>query len=85
MVTSAMSFGRIVTETNMKIDSRTQDIVRSSVSRVNKMVTRDVPPDRTSRVVDQWDAMAPVQGNRPIGTISRTSSEAPTAPASPRW
>ena len=31
MVTSAMSYGRIITETNFKINTKTDDVVRSSV------------------------------------------------------
>lgn len=38
-----MSFGRIITEMNFKIDDRTDDIVRSSVKAVNHIVSRDVP------------------------------------------
>ena len=41
LVTSASSFGRLVTETDLTFDRRTQDIVRSSVAGSNVIVTRD--------------------------------------------
>jgi 5'-nucleotidase len=45
-VTSASSYGRLVTETNLQLDPRTRDVIRSSVTSVNRPVTRDVPPGR---------------------------------------
>ena len=70
VVTSAMSFGRIITETNFKINTKTDDIVRSTVHSLNHLVTRDVPQDRGVRaIVDKWVAKAAVQGNRVVGTI----------------
>ncbi|HET8604286.1 MAG TPA: bifunctional metallophosphatase/5'-nucleotidase [Marmoricola sp.] len=45
MVTSASSFGRLFTDTEMTYDRRTQDIVRSSVVSNNELVTRGVTPD----------------------------------------
>ena len=43
LVTSASSFGRLFTETDLTYDKRTHDIVRSSVKGTNMIVTRDVP------------------------------------------
>ncbi len=45
LVTSASSFGRLFTETNLTYDRRTRDIVRASVTGSNLQVTRDVTPD----------------------------------------
>ena len=71
MVTSAMSFGRIITETNFKINTKTDEIVRSSVSSLNHLVTRDVPQDPAVRaIVEKWVAKAAGPGNRVVGTIS---------------
>ncbi len=42
LVTSASSFGRLFTETDLKYDTRTDDIVRASVKGSNMVVTRDV-------------------------------------------
>jgi 2',3'-cyclic-nucleotide 2'-phosphodiesterase (5'-nucleotidase family) len=46
LLTSASSFGRLFTETNLTYDRRTRDIVRGSVEGSNVQVTRDVTPDR---------------------------------------
>ena len=46
MVTSASSFGRLVTETSLTYDRRTQDIVRSSVEGSNVIVDRGTRPRR---------------------------------------
>ncbi len=71
MVTSAMSFGRLITETNLKINTKTNDVVRSSVHSLNHLVTRDVPQDRGVRaIVEKWVAKAAGPGNRVVGTIS---------------
>ena len=71
-VTSAMSYGRLITETNFKINTKTDDVVRSSVNSVNHIVTRDVPQDPGVRaIVEKWVAKAAVQGNRVVGTIKQ--------------
>ncbi len=46
MLTSASSFGRLFTDTELVYDKRTNDIVRSSVDSANMVVTRDVPLDK---------------------------------------
>ena len=70
-VTSAMSFGRIITEMNFNIDDRTNDIVRSSEKAVNHLVTRDVPRSpAVQAIVQKWVAKAAGPGNRIIGSIS---------------
>lgn len=45
MVTSASSYGRVFTEIDATYDKRTKDIVRSSVTGSNTVVTRDVDPN----------------------------------------
>jgi 5'-nucleotidase len=45
LLTSASSFGRLYTETDLTYDRRTRDIVRSSVEGSNVQVSRDVTPD----------------------------------------
>ena len=53
LLTSASSFGRLFTETNLTYDRRTRDIVRSSVEGSNVQVTRDVTPDPTQTRADR--------------------------------
>ena len=53
LVTSASSFGRLYTETNLIYDRRTRDIVRSSVKGSNLQVSRDVTPDPAQTDADR--------------------------------
>jgi len=69
-VTSAMAYGRIITEMNFKVDTRTNDIVRSSVRAVNHLVDRDVTPSpAVAAIVAKWVEKAAGPGNRVVGTI----------------
>ncbi|HEX6937405.1 MAG TPA: bifunctional metallophosphatase/5'-nucleotidase [Actinomycetes bacterium] len=80
MVTSAMSFGRIVTEMNLRVNTKTNDVVRSSVHAVNHLVTRDVTPDaKVQAIVDKWTAKAAGPGNRIVGSIRENITRATTA------
>ena len=69
LVTSASSFGRLFTDTNLKYDRRTQDIVRASVEGSNLLVTRNVAKDpaQTKIIADyrQGHRAHREQGHRP--------------------
>ena len=45
MVTSAASFGRVITEMNLTIDNETRDVIRDQSTATNHLVTRDVARD----------------------------------------
>jgi 5'-nucleotidase len=79
MVTSAASFGRLFTETNLTFDRRTQDIVRSSVKSENVIVTRDVPKaaDETSIINTYKTLIAPI-ANKVLGNITATLTKSAT-------
>jgi 5'-nucleotidase len=70
-VTSAASFGRVITETELKLDPRTDDVIRSSVTSVNHAVTRDVTPaaDQTATIA-RWNALSAPIANRLVGSIT---------------
>ena len=70
-VTSAASFGRVITDTELKLDRRTTDVIRSSVTTVNHAVTRDVAADPAqTAAIEKWsDISAPV-ANRVVGSIT---------------
>jgi 2',3'-cyclic-nucleotide 2'-phosphodiesterase (5'-nucleotidase family) len=71
MVTSAMSYGRLVTETNLQLDKVTKDVIRSSVTSVNRPVTRTITPDPVLvGIVDKWKALAAPIANRAVATIT---------------
>ena len=71
LVTSASSFGRLFTDTELTYDRRTQDIVRAGVASSNVLVTRNVAKDpaQTKIIADYNSAIAPV-ASRVIGHIS---------------
>ena len=72
MVTSAMSYGRIVTEMNFNISAKTKDVIRGSVRATNHLVTRDVTPSpKVKAIVDKWVALAAGPGNRVVGSVAQ--------------
>ena len=73
LVTSASSFGRLFTETNLTYDRHTNDIVRSSVKGTNMIVTRDVAKaaDETSLINTYKTLIAPI-ANKELGNITAT-------------
>jgi 5'-nucleotidase len=81
LVTSASSFGRLFTETNLAFDRRSNDIVRSSVKGSNLVVSRDVAKaaDESALVNTYKTLIAPI-ANKELGSITaditRTASPA---------
>ncbi|HEU4332708.1 MAG TPA: bifunctional metallophosphatase/5'-nucleotidase [Lapillicoccus sp.] len=71
LVTSASSFGRLYTDTEVTYDRRTQDIVRAKVASSNVLVTRNVARDPAqSEIIKNYNtAIAPV-ASRVIGHIN---------------
>jgi 5'-nucleotidase len=69
LVTSASSFGRLVTETNLTYDLRRRDIVRSSVRGANLVVERKVPAADLSALVARYQQLVAPIANRRVGTI----------------
>jgi len=71
LVTSASSFGRIVTDVDLKINRDTGDVV--SMSANNVIVTRDVAKDSfLTALIDKYNAIAAPLANRVIGSITAT-------------
>ncbi|MFE9201098.1 bifunctional metallophosphatase/5'-nucleotidase [Micromonospora sp. NPDC007230] len=60
LVTSASSFGRLVTDIDLKIDRRTKDVISAKAN--NVVVTRDVPKDTatTDLITHYKTALGPV-------------------------
>jgi 5'-nucleotidase len=68
-VTSAFSFGRLVTDIDLRVDRKTKDV--SSLIINNRIVTRDVPLDqRISDLIAHYQAFAAPIANRVIGHIT---------------
>jgi 5'-nucleotidase len=79
-VTSAASYGRVVTETNLQINRRTGDVIRRSVRSRNHIVTQDVKPIAAqTRILKKWSVLADKVGNEPIGKVTEDITRAFTA------
>lgn len=78
IVTSAASFGRVVTDIDLTIDRATGDVVSASAN--NNIVTRDVAldPFLTALVAKYQTLVAPLE-NRVIGSITETITRNPNA------
>ncbi|GAA2142319.1 bifunctional metallophosphatase/5'-nucleotidase [Glycomyces algeriensis] len=76
MVTSASSYGRVFTQIDATYDRRTKDIVRSSVTGSNTVVTRDVDldafesDDAQSDIIAEYGPAAEEAGGRLVGYIA---------------
>jgi 5'-nucleotidase len=68
-VTSASSFGRLVTDMDLTIDRRSKDITSISVN--NQIVTRDVPAaSPITALIDRYKAISDPLADRVIGSIT---------------
>lgn len=70
MVTSAYAFGRLVTETNLQLDRRTKDVVRSSVTSRNVPVTRAAADPVVEAIVAKWKTLSAPIANREVGRVT---------------
>ncbi len=68
-VTSAFSFGRLITDIDVRVDKRKQEVTSIAIN--NKIVTRDVAPaaDITA-LISKYNALAAPIANRTIGHIT---------------
>jgi 5'-nucleotidase len=66
-----LSFGRILSVVDLKVDRSTRDVIRSETTATNHVVTRTVPADAAVQalVTEAVTKSAPI-ANRPIGTIT---------------
>ena len=77
-VTSAASFGRLVTDMDLTIDRRSKDITSITVD--NRIVTRDVAPSSPiTELIARYDAISAPLANRVIGSITADITRAPNA------
>jgi len=77
VVTSASSFGRLVTKIDLTLDGATGDVKQAAAN--NNIVTRDVMPDPTvAATVQKYKDLSTPLANRVVGTISATISRSGT-------
>ena len=78
LVTSAYSFGRVISEFDMVLDRRTKDVRRDLTSATNHLVTQGVAPyPPVTAVLEKWLPLATTVGNRPVGQITANITRAP--------
>ncbi|HEY5978590.1 MAG TPA: bifunctional metallophosphatase/5'-nucleotidase [Microlunatus sp.] len=77
MVTSASSFGRVVTETNLTLDRRTGDVRRNKTTSTNHLVTRTVKDPDQTEIIDRWEAASAPIGNKVVGSIAASLTRSP--------
>jgi 5'-nucleotidase len=69
LVTSAASFGRLVTSIDLTLDTKSGKVVDSSAK--NNIVTQDVPKDGAAEaILAKYDALSAPLANKIIGTIA---------------
>lgn len=83
LTTSASSFGRLITDIDLRIDHQTKDIVSATAN--NVIVTRNVPKDAAeTAIINKYDALSSAIANRVVGsqtaTITRTANFAQETP-----
>ena len=80
LVTSASSFGRLITETNLTYNLRKNDIERSTVAGSNLVVTREVAKDpKQTAIITAYGAKVRAIADKPIGRIAVASLPATSA------
>ena len=78
LVTSAFSFGRLVTKVDLTIDRATGEV--TTVAAENKIVTRDVQKDSLlTALINKYNAIAAPLANRVIGSITANITRAANA------
>lgn len=74
IVTSAYSYGRVVSELNLVLDKRTHDVRRHLSTATNHLVNQfELTPDPAlTAVIDKWMPLYAEAGNTPVGSITET-------------
>ncbi len=70
LVTSAASYGRIVTETSLVIDRRTGDVDRAATTAQNHLVTDVAADPGVTAIVEKWNALSEPIAARVVGTAA---------------
>ena len=83
LVTSAGSFGRVITDIDLTIESTTGEVTAKAAT--NRIVTRDVPRDSAqTALIAKYQRIAAPLANRVIGAITADITRAQNAAGGPR-
>ena len=86
IVTSAYSYGRVVSELNLVIDPRDRDVRRDlSTSTNHAVIQADLKPDGlATRIIAKWQPLVDAAGDTPIGKIGADILRGGNPPGSDR-
>ena len=86
IVTSAYSYGRVVSELDLVLDKRTKDVRRDLSTSVNHVVDQAAltPDPALTAIIDKWRPLVDAAGSTPIGTITANINRGGTPPGSDR-
>jgi 5'-nucleotidase len=74
IVTSAYSYGRVVSEFDLVLDKRTNDVRRDMSTATNHVVEQAAltPDPALTAIIEKWQPLVDAAGDTPIGTITET-------------
>jgi 5'-nucleotidase len=86
IVTSAYSYGRVVSELDLVIDKRTNDVRRDlSTSTNHAVIQANLTPDPAiTAIIDKWQPLYDAAGNTPVGTITADINRGGNPPGTDR-
>ncbi len=72
IVSSAYSYGRVVSEINLVLDKRTKDVRRDESTAINHVVDQATltPDKKITKIIEKWQPLVDAAGDTPIGTIT---------------
>ncbi len=86
IVTSAYSYGRVVSEFDLVLDKRTNDVRRDLSMATNHLVAQATltPDPAITAVLNKWQPLYDVAGTTPVGAITETIFRGGNPPGSDR-
>jgi 5'-nucleotidase len=86
IVTSAYSYGRVVSEFNLVLDKRTKDVRRDLSTATNYTVDQAslTPDPAMTAIIAKWQPLYDAAGSTPVGTITETIYRGGNPPGSDR-
>lgn len=86
IVTSAYSYGRVVTEVNLVLDRRNHNVRRDLSTATNHTVIQaNLTPDPAqTAIIEKWQPLFDDSGNDPVGTITADITRGGNPPGSDR-
>ena len=72
IVTSAYSYGRVVSEVNLVLSKRTHDVIRKASTATNHVVDQSklTPDPALTAVIAKWQPLYDAAGTTPVGSIT---------------